>query len=70
MDELLFSVVGVAVACGSLEAGTAAFCGVFTDDGSGRSGISGSVGSAFCGEESAVIQLSSTEVSRVGVGCC
>lgn len=71
-DDLLFSAVGVAVACGSLDAGTAGFCGVFTDDVSGRSGISGSAGSPVCGEESAVIQLSSLdlkEVSRVGVGC-
>jgi hypothetical protein len=76
-DVLLFTIVGVEVACGSFEAGlrsaTAGFCGVLAD-GSGKSGISGSDGRAACGGESAVIQLSSSldlaEVSRTGVGCC
>jgi hypothetical protein len=71
-EDLLFRAVGVAVACGSLDAGAAAFCGVFEVEGSGRSGISGRAGSPVCGEESAVIQLSSldlVEVSGVGVGC-
>jgi hypothetical protein len=75
-DDLLFCAVGVAVTCGSLDAGwraaTADFCGVWTL-GSGRSGISGSDGNPERGEESAVVQLASldlVEVSAVGVGCC
>lgn len=77
-EDLLFSAVGVAVACGSFDAGlrsdTADFCGVCVD-GSGRSGISGRTGSAVCGDDSAVIQLSSAECAEastggVGVGCC
>jgi hypothetical protein len=75
-DDLLFRAVGVAVTCGSLDAGwrsaTAGFCGVLTD-GSGRLGISGSTGRPACGDESAVIQLSSLDLAIVlarGVGAC
>jgi hypothetical protein len=75
-DDLLLCAAGVAVTCGSFDAGwratTAGFCGVLTF-GSGRSGISGSDGNPARGEDSAVIQLSSSDlegVSAVGVGCC
>jgi hypothetical protein len=75
-EDLLLSAVGVVVACGSLDTGwrsaTAGFCGVVTD-GSGRSGISGNTGRAACGDELAVIQLSSLDLAAVlarGVGAC
>jgi hypothetical protein len=75
-EDLLLNVVGVAVACGSLDAGgrstLASFCGVLTE-GSGRFGISGSTGSSACGDELAVIQLSSLDLAEVlarVVRCC
>jgi hypothetical protein len=75
--DLLFCAVGVAATLGSFDAGwraatTACLTGVLTF-GSGRSGISGSDGNPVRGEDSAVIQLSSSDlpgVSAVGVGCC